>query len=129
MVKKDLYYTKEHEWIDFQGSIAYIGVSNFKLTGFNAVEEIIFNDASGFKQKGELMATIKYKDFLVDVNMPVDGKIMETNSLFNGDPTYLVKNAETTGWIALIVPSQPYEREGLIVPKLYQMNGKGKYAK
>lgn len=21
---KDLYYTKEHEWIDFQGSVAYI---------------------------------------------------------------------------------------------------------
>lgn len=129
MIKKDLYYTKEHEWIDFQGAIAYLGVSNFKLTGFKAVEELSFSDPSGFKKKGELIATIKYHDYLIEVKMPVDGKIMETNPLFDKDPTYLIKHAETSGWIALIALSQPFEREGLIVPKLYQMNGKDKYAK
>lgn len=29
-----MYYTRDHEWIDFQGSGAYVGVSNFKLSGW-----------------------------------------------------------------------------------------------
>jgi len=31
---KDLYYTKAHEWVTFKGTIAYIGIAGFKLTGF-----------------------------------------------------------------------------------------------
>lgn len=41
----------------------------------------------------------------------------------------LLRQPENNGWIALIVPSQPYERKDLLLPKQYQMNGKNKYAK
>lgn len=129
-IKKDLYYTTDHEWIDFQGTVAYIGICNFKLTGFKEIEQVIFNATSGFKQKGDPIVTLKYHDFLVDVTMPVDGKIIETNpTLIYSDSSYLVQNAETNGWIARIVPAQPYERNGLLLPNQYQMNGKSKYAK
>lgn len=128
--KKDLYYTKDHEWIDFQGTIAYIGVSSFKLIGFKEIQQVIFNKPSGFKKGGDLIATIKYNDYRIEAYMPVDGKVMEINTnLIYGDKNLLLQQAESKSWIALIVPSQPYERKDLLLPKQYQMNGKSKYAK
>ncbi|MBK7291605.1 MAG: hypothetical protein KBF82_08430 [Chitinophagaceae bacterium] len=127
---KDLYYTKDHEWIDFQGSVAYVGISHFKLTGFKEIQQVIFNDLTGFKQKGESIAAIKYNDYQVEVTMPVDGKMVKVNTdLLYGNQNLLLNHAETIGWVALIAPSQPFERNDLLLPKQYQMNGKSKYAK
>ena len=127
---KDLYYTKDHVWIDFQGSVAYVGISHFKLTGFKEIQQVIFNDLTGFKQKGESIAAIKYNDYQVEVTMPVDGKMEKVNTDFlYGNQNLLLNHSETIGWVALIDPSQPFERNDLLLPKQYQMNGKSKYAK
>ena len=39
----DLYYTKDHEWISFQGAVAYTGVCTFKLIGFKEIQQVDFN--------------------------------------------------------------------------------------
>jgi glycine cleavage system H protein len=127
---KDLYYTLDHEWIDFQGSVAYIGVCQFKLLGFKEVHQIVFNEHSDFKKKSDVIATIKYNDYQIEVRMPVDGKIVQVNeSLLSGNQAILLLQPESTGWIAKIIPSQPYERKDLLLPQQYQMNRKSKHAK
>lgn len=128
--KKDRYYSTDHEWIDFEGALAYVGISKFKLTGFKEIGQVIYHATSGLKKKGETIATLKYQDFQVDVNMPVDGKIIETNpAIIYNDAAWLPQNAETAGWIAHIAPSQPNERNGLLLPGQYHVNVKSEYAK
>ena len=127
---KDLYYTSDHEWINFQGSIAYTGVCSFKLLGFKEIQQLNFAGSPGFMKQGELIATIKYNDYQIEARMPVDGNLVELNeTLMRGNLNTLLKYPESTGWIARIAPSEPYERKGLLLPKQYQMNGKSKYAK
>ena len=127
---KDLYFTKDHEWIDFQGSVAYVGISYFKLIGFKEIQELIFIDPTGFKNKGESIAAIKYNDYQIEAHMPVDGKVVELNEILtSGDQNVLLHYPENSGWIAMIIPAQPYERKDLLLPKQYQLNGKSKYAK
>lgn len=128
--KKDLYYTKDHEWVDFQGTVAYTGVCHFKLLGFKGIHNVKFKGVPGFKKQGEVIAIIKYNDYQIEAHMPVDGKVVAINeTFFASNPVLLLQHAENAGWIALIAPSQPYERKDLLLPKQYQMNGKGKYAK
>ena len=128
--KKDLYYTKEHEWIDFQGTIAYVGICPFKLTGFKDIHGISLAEPPVFLKQGEKIASITYADYQVEVLMPVAGKIQQINeALFTNDKDIVLKQSEGAGWIALIIPSMPYERKGLLLPKEYQLNNKNKYAK
>lgn len=127
---KDLYYTSDHEWINFQGSVAYTGVCSFKLLGFKEIQQLNFAGSPGFMKRGDLIAIIKYNDYQVEARMPVDGNLVELNeTLMHGNLNDLLKYAESSGWIAKIAPSEPYERKGLLLPKQYQMNGKSKYAK
>jgi glycine cleavage system H protein len=127
-----MYYTTDHEWIDFQGSVAYVGVCDFKLTGFRDIDNIVFSDTGDFKRKGETIATITYNDFSITINMPTDGRLIRINESLLTKPqsTTLLKNAEnSSGWVALISPSQPYERKGLLLSPQYKMNNKSKHAK
>ncbi len=128
--KRDLYYTKDHEWIDFQGIIAYIGICKFKLTGFKQIQRINFNEAVGFKKQGDVIATIIFNDYAIEAHMPVEGKILSVNNkLLTGNLNILMDCSESSAWIALIEASDPLERNDLLLPKQYQINGKSKYAK
>ena len=100
-INKDLYYTDDHEWIDFQGSIAYIGVCGFKLSDFKEIHQVNFKEPTGFKKKGDIIATVIYNDYQIDAHMPVDGKIVEVNeTLLSGDQNTLLQHPENSGWIA-----------------------------
>ncbi len=127
--RKDHYYTNDHEWVDFRGTVAYTGICKFKLTGFKQIQEIVYNEPVGFKKKGEVIATVKYNDYLIEAHMPVDGKVLQVKEkLVSGNPNMLLDCSESSAWIALIVPTLPHERKDLLLPKQYQMNGKSKYA-
>jgi glycine cleavage system H protein len=118
--KRELYYTNDHEWIDFQGSVAYVGVCGFKLKGIQQIDQLIFAANEGFKEQGEVIATIQYDDYQVPVHMPVNGKVISINdALLSGDRKLLLQQPENNGWVALIVPDQLQERTGLVLPEQY----------
>ncbi|PZF72760.1 hypothetical protein [Taibaiella soli] len=122
------YFTQEHDWIDFKGAVADVGVGKFKLTGFKAIDKIVFADISGYIEAGQLIASVYYKDYQIDLNMPVAGKIAELNGLLvNGEMNRLLPDGAC--WLVRIIPAKPYDRNGLVPPKEYGMNGKNKHAK
>ena len=110
-----MYYTKNHEWIDFRGTCAYVGVSNFKLIDFGEIHEVIFNDPINFKIKGEIIAWIRYKDYKIEILMPVTGSIIQINKIFsNKNQKSTAAHLEKSGWIFSIIPSNSYDRNDLI---------------
>jgi glycine cleavage system H protein len=124
---RNLYYSTDHEWIDFQGSVAYVGVCCFKLTGIKTVQQFIFKETGGFHRQGTTIATIQYDDYEITVNMPVNGEIIQVNEVLATDTQdTLLQNAESDGWIALIVPARPDEKKNLLPPDQYRLNIKRK---
>ena len=123
--KRDLYYTNDHEWIDFQGSVAYIGICPFKLSGIKQIEKIEFSEEDNLKKCGEVVASIIYDDYKIDVHMPVNGKIISINdAILSGNENIVLQEPETAGYIALIVPTSPYDRQGLTISEKYRMTSK-----
>ncbi len=121
-IKRDLYFTNDHEWIDFQGSAAYIGVCNFKLSGIKEIQQIEFKEYSNPLKQGEVVANIQFDDYRIPVHMPIDGKIIRLNDhLLTGDENLLLRQPENNGWIALIAPSKLHERKGLLRPEEYKL--------
>lgn len=118
--KRELYYTNDHEWIDFQGSVAYVGVCRFKLKGIREVEQIVFAANEGMKERGERIVAIQYDDYEVEVRMPVNGKVISINeALLSGDRKILLEQPEYNGWVALIAPEKIQERTGLMTQEQY----------
>jgi glycine cleavage system H protein len=119
--KRDLYYTNSHDWIDFQGSVAYIGASILKVIQASQVFKLEYVDNKGFALQGEVVARLECDGSTIPVHMPVDGKIISLNDmLLDGNSQLLIDQPENKGWLALIAPTKPYERAGLLQPEQYR---------
>lgn len=119
--KRELYYTNRHDWIDFQGSVAYVGVAVLKLLKIPSVQQLLVADTEGFARQGEVIMRIECDGSTILVYMPVDGKIISINEiLLEGNHKLLIDQPENKGWVALIAPSKPYERTGLMQPEQYR---------
>jgi glycine cleavage system H protein len=124
---RDMYYSYDHEWIDFQGSVAYIGVCAFKLKGIKHIHQLVFAEDPGLRKQGEVIASIQYEDYQVLVHMPIDGKVISINeALWLDNRSLLLEQPENNGWLALIVPHEPNERTGLLEPEQYTLLTKRK---
>jgi glycine cleavage system H protein len=121
-IKRNLYYTHDHEWIDFQGSVAYIGVCRFKLSGFKAIHKIEFSEVTDLIKPGEVISSIQFDDYQILVHMPVEGKVISFNDLLLTDERdVLLQHPENNGWIALVVPSSLNDKTGLLPSEDYKI--------
>jgi glycine cleavage system H protein len=128
--KRDLYFTDDHEWIDFQGSVAYTGICTFKLKGIKSIERIDFAEAGGLYGANEIIGCLYYAEYKIDIHMPVAGRILSFNdSLLAGHKELLLEQPENAGWFALIVPALPYDRQGLVISEKYQMKTRSPWQK
>ena len=124
-IKRNLYFTEDHEWIDFQGSVAYVGVCKFKLKGIKVIQKIDFAQNAQIYQAGDIIGSIYYEEYKVDIHIPVAARVASFNEEhLNGDRKVLIDQPEDNGWFALIVPTMPYERKGLLTPQQYQLKEK-----
>ena len=121
-LQSNFYYTDDHEWIDFQGSVAYIGVCKFKLTGFYQIHKTVFKPIVGLYKMGDVIGSLSYNDYTISVHMPVNGRIKEINeALLSGNKNILIEQPESNGWVALIIPSSHHDTNGLLSSENYRM--------
>ncbi|MDO6430363.1 hypothetical protein Q4E93_07190 [Flavitalea sp. BT771] len=119
--KNALYYTHDHEWINFQGAAAYVGVSALKLTGIKQIERVEFDRSADMKRAGDLLAIVHSGNNKIPVHMPVDGEVLTYNQELSGDwRNMLLQQPERNGWVAFIFPHTLYEQSGLLSPEQYQ---------
>ena len=121
-IERNLYYTTDHEWIDFQGAVAYVGFCPFKLKGIKQIREIVFADIKVLLKRGDVIASVFYDDYKIDVHMPVDGRVVQINdAILGGKEEMVLQQPETSGWIALVVPVSPDDRKDLLAGEQYRM--------
>lgn len=110
------YFTADHEWIDFQGIVAFVGICNFKLTGIKTISKIQYCNVTSVIKSGEVLATILSEDYEILIHMPVDGRIIGVNDKVIYQPERILRD-QISNWIAKICPLAPYSREGLTAGK------------
>ena len=119
------FYTDDHEWIVFEGIVAYIGVCPFKLIGLDKIKKIEFADLSARFDKGACLATVFSEEYEIKVHMPVEGWVIESNVRTAETPSDIAKGIKA-GWIAKIRPVAPYSRHGLLQAEQYKQKIKKK---
>ncbi|MBS1603089.1 MAG: hypothetical protein JST42_10515 [Bacteroidetes bacterium] len=114
-IKRDLYCTTSHEWIDFHDIEAFIGITGYRLRDVKDIKSVEFVRVYGFKKRGDVLANIQYNSGRFQVRMPVDGNITRINNAgLLVSQNLLLTRPDTDGWLAKILVSQPCLRKGLI---------------
>lgn len=113
-----LLYSKDHEWIRFDGEFAYIGISDFAQ---KELGDIVFLDIPTTNKALEseaVFGTVEAVKTVSDLFMPVAGKVMEVNSLLENAPE-LVNKDPYGSWIVKVQVKLPIDTTHLLSAEQY----------
>jgi glycine cleavage system H protein len=94
-----LKYTKDHEWVNFDGTTATIGITDFAQ---GELGDIVYVDISSVGQEvaeHEVFGTVEAVKTVSDLYMPIAGKILEVNSLLDASPEKVNEDPYGDGWM------------------------------
>ena len=118
-VLKDLYYTKDHEWLKVEGDEAYIGLTDFAQDSLGDIVYVELPEVDDEFSKEDAFAAVESVKAASDVFMPVDGKIVEVNEALLDEPN-LLNEDPYENWIAKIEIADKSQLDELLTAEEYE---------
>lgn len=100
-VLKDLYYTKDHEWLKVDGDEAYVGLADYAQDHLGDIVYVELPEVDDEFSKEEAFSAVESVKAASDVFMPVDGKVVEVNEALLDEPALINEDAYAN-WIVKV---------------------------
>lgn len=113
------YFTEDHEWIDLDGDIATVGITDYAQGQLGDVVFIELPVAGRTIAKGDDAAVVESVKAASDVYAPVSGEIIEGNDDLEAEPSLVNSDAEGDGWFFKMTLSDTGELDGLMDEAAY----------
>jgi len=117
---ENLYYTKDHEWIRFEGDNAIIGITDFAQKELGDIVYLDITTLNELVEKEKVFGTVEAVKTVSDLFMPITGTILEINSKINDAPELVNKDPYGDGWIIKISVENEAEKKDLLSANDYK---------
>lgn len=119
-IPSDLKYTKDHEWVQIDGTTAVIGITDFAQ---GELGDIVYIDITTVGQdinQHDVFGTVEAVKTVSDLYMPVSGKVLELNPALDGSPELVNSDPYGEGWMVKVAISKADETDGLLTADQYK---------
>ena len=117
----DLKYTKDHEWIKLSGdNVALVGVTDFAQHELGDIVYVDISSVGRTLNKDEVFGTVEAVKTVSDLFLPVDGKVLEINSLLEKQPELVNTDPYGDGWMIKLQLSNVADIDELMDAAAYQ---------
>ncbi|MDK2761721.1 MAG: glycine cleavage system protein GcvH [Sphingopyxis sp.] len=114
------YFTEEHEWIDVDGEVATVGITDFAQGQLGDIVFVEVPDTGAELSKGGDAAVVESVKAASDVYAPVDGVVTEGNSQLEDEPALVNSDPEGEGWFFRMTLSDRGQLDGLMDAAAYK---------
>ena len=115
-----LKYTEDHEWVQVEGDVATVGITQHVQ---DALGDVVFVElpeiGNSYAQK-DIAGVVESVKAAADVYMPVSGEIVAINEALQADPTLANSDPMGAGWFFKVKLSSPNEITALLDEAAYQ---------
>lgn len=98
---KNLKYSKDHEWVDVEGEIAIIGITNYAQVQLGDIVYVELPEMGMTADKDEAICAVESVKTAADVLTPVSGEVVEVNETLEDSPE-LINEDPYSAWIMKI---------------------------
>ena len=92
------YFTEDHEWIDVDGDIGTVGISEYAQSQLGDIVFVEVPDAGRALGKGDEAAVVESVKAASDVYSPASGNVLEGNPALTDEPALVNSDPEGEGW-------------------------------
>lgn len=115
----DVKYTKEHEWVRVEGTIATIGITAHAQSELGDVVYVDIPDETASVSPGDTIGTIEAVKTVADIYSPLSGTISAVNAV-NVNPDIVNHEPYSGGWLIKIEMTDPSEVDALLTVDAYK---------
>jgi glycine cleavage system H protein len=119
-IPAELKYTKDHEWVRVDGTIATVGITAFAQGELGDIVYVEIETEGEELEQEEVFGSVEAVKTVSDLFMPVSAKIIEFNSALESNPEAVNTDPYGDGWMVKVELSNPSELDGLLDAAGYQ---------
>ncbi len=112
-------YTKEHEWLDIDGDIGTVGITEYAQSALGDITFVELPEIDKEVEQFEQLTSLESVKAANDIFSPISGKIAEVNEELSTDPGIINRDCYEKGWIAKIKISDDEETANLLTADEY----------
>ncbi len=120
MLPEDLKYTKEHEWIKFEGDFILIGITDYAQGELGDIVFVELPSVGENFSENDTIGTIEAVKTVADIYCPVDGEVVELNTEIENSPELINSSPYNDGWLIKLKVSSDSKKDHLLTHKQYQ---------
>jgi len=113
------FFTQDHEWVDVDGDVGTVGISEYAQSQLGDVVFVEVPEAGKQLTKGADAAVVESVKAASDVYSPVSGTVIEGNAALAEDSSLVNSDAEAAGWFFKLTLSDPSELDSLMDEAAY----------
>jgi glycine cleavage system H protein len=113
-------YTKDHEWIQVDGSIGTIGITDYAQQELGDVVFVEMPKPGAPVKAGGSFGTVESVKAVSEIFSPVTGEVSETNPLLTDAPETINKDPHKSAWLVKVKLADPKEVSALMDAAAYE---------
>lgn len=98
------YWPEKHVWAALADGIVTVGITDIAQNLAHNVLSALPKDVGRPAKKGKSLGTVESSKWVGPVTSPLDGEVVEANSLLSSDPGILNRDPYGEGWFVRIRP-------------------------
>ena len=113
-----LFYSESHEYVQVEGNIGYIGISDYAQHALGNVVYVDMPDVDDEIEAGEEFGAVESVKAASDLFAPVSGTVVEVNDALDDQPE-LINQDPYENWIVKVELSDKSQLDNLMDAKAY----------
>jgi len=118
-VPSNLHYTESHEWARVEGDVLFVGITDFAQDALTEVVWVDLAEVGASVQAMGACASVESVKSVSEVNSPLEGEVLETNTALEENPEMINEDPYGDGWIFRLQPTDISDIEGLLDAAAY----------
>ncbi len=113
-------YTKEHEWVNLEGTQAKIGITEHAQGELGDVVFVELPAVGTQVKKGDNLGTVESVKAVSDIYAPLSGKVIEVNTKLESAPETINQDPHGEGWLVVLEMADSSEADNLLDAASYE---------
>ncbi|HKV24404.1 MAG TPA: glycine cleavage system protein GcvH [Candidatus Acidoferrum sp.] len=113
-------YTKEHEWVEVQGGLAAIGITDYAQHELGDVVFVELPKLGAKVELGKTFGTVESVKAVSDIYAPASGEVVEINDALHNAPEKINTDPHGVGWLIKIRLGNSSELNSLMDGAAYE---------
>jgi glycine cleavage system H protein len=117
---EDLKYTREHEWVSIEGSVATIGITDHAQEQLGDVVFVELPAVGDRVEKADAFGVVESTKAVSDVYAPIAGEVAEVNDDLPDNPELINEDPYGDGWMVKITLGDRADLDDLMTADEYR---------